>query len=169
MKSLGNILCYALLFMAPVFVSAQVINGTYAIKNLETGLLLRIKDANSKNGTPLVAYSPENWKCMTWDFKHIEGDTYQLQNLFTNKTFQAKAAPEAGVALEQQPFQAKDNSQQYEFEPIGKNTFMIKLKGTSLYLTPADKDGKINSQIILAKKTNNKLQYWTIYQQLPTM
>ena len=35
---------------------AQVIKGTYAIKNVQTGMLLRIKDADKKDGTPLVAY-----------------------------------------------------------------------------------------------------------------
>src|SRR5665811_2339445 len=68
--------------------NGQTIVGTYAIKNVETGKLLRIKDANSSDGTPLVAYSPVNWKCMTWDFQQIDGRTYTLRNLFTNKTFQ---------------------------------------------------------------------------------
>ncbi|WP_449437400.1 hypothetical protein [Pedobacter steynii] len=44
---------------------SQEIKGTYAIKNVKTGMLLRVKDASGKNGTPLVAYAPQNWKCMT--------------------------------------------------------------------------------------------------------
>lgn len=48
---------------------SQDIKGNYAIKNVKTGMLLRVKDAASKNGTPLVAYNPQNWKCMTWDLK----------------------------------------------------------------------------------------------------
>lgn len=31
---------------------AQTIKGTCAIKNVETGIYLRIKDANTRNGTP---------------------------------------------------------------------------------------------------------------------
>lgn len=149
--------------------SAQVIKGTYAIKNAQTGLLLRIKDANGKNGTPLVAYTPENWKCMTWDFKHIDGDVYQLQNLFTHKTFRPETTPATGVALEQQPLAEGDEKQEYHFEKAGKNVFRIKLKGTDLYLMPSDKAGNQNSTIILAKKIDTQLQYWTIYQQSPTM
>ena len=68
--------------LMPVSGFTQIIKGTYAIKNVQTGMLLRIKDANKKNGTLLVAYTPTDWKCMTWDFKHIEGQTYQLENLF---------------------------------------------------------------------------------------
>jgi hypothetical protein len=157
-------------FVACCFaVSAQQIKGTYAIKNEQTGMLLRVKDARSENGTPLVAYNPENWKCMTWDFQHVEGNTYKLKNLFTSKTFQPVAEANPGVALEEQPLNADNANQQYEFEPIDQDTFMIKLKGTDLYLTPSDKKGSVNSKIILAKKTNTKDQYWDIYQQSPTM
>lgn len=149
--------------------SAQVISGTYAIKNDQTGMLLRIKDANSKNGTPLVLYNPENWKCMTWDFKNISGNTYQLQNLFTHKSFQTVANPGTDVAMEQQPFKNGDAAQLYEFEAIGKGSFLIRLKGSDLYLTPSDKEGSVNSVIILSKRTKDKLQLWSIYQQTPTM
>ena len=148
--------------------SAQVIKGTYAIKNVQTGMLLRMKDANNKNGTPLVAYEPVNWKCMTWDFKHIEGETYQLKNLFTGKTFQAVDSINGGV-LEQQPLVASQLNQQYDFVPVGINIYFIKLKGSDLYLTPTDKNGAVNSRIKLAKKDGSKLQQWTIYEQNPTM
>jgi len=132
-------------------------------------MLLRVKDAQSANGTPLVAYYPENWKCMTWDFQHVEGNTYKLKNLFTSKTFQPVTEANAGVALEEQPLNADNIAQQSDFEPIDKDTFLIKLKGTDLYLTPSDKKGSVNSKIILAKKTNTKDQYWYIYRQSPTM
>lgn len=132
-------------------------------------MLLRIKDANSKNGTPLVLYNPENWKCMTWDFKNISGNTYQLQNLFTHKTFQTVASPETGVAMEQQPLKNGDAAQVYEFEAVSKGSFLIRLKGSDLYLTPSDKEGSVNSVIILSKRTKDKLQLWSIYQQIPTM
>ena len=162
-------LCLIMICTTCSLVSAQVISGTYAIKNNQTGMLLRIKDANSKNGTPLVLYNPENWKCMTWDFKNISGNTYQLQNLFTHKAFQTVATPETGVAMEQQPFKNGDAAQLYEFEAIDKGSFLIRLKGSDLYLTPSDKEGSVNSVIILSKRTTNKLQLWSIYQQSPTM
>ena len=147
---------------------AQVIKGTYAIKNAQTGMLLRIKDANRKDGTPLVAYSPVNWKCMTWDFKHIQGQTYQLENLFTGKTFQYKnLVASDGISLEQRPMQDNEPGQQYEFIPIEKDSYLIRLKDKDLYLTPSDAKGTTNSTIILAEKTNSKLQQWTIYEQNP--
>jgi len=151
------------------FASSQDIKGNYAIKNVQTGMLLRVKDAASKNGTPLVAYYPENWKCMTWNFKKTDANTYQLQNLLTNKTFQPVAAAGANVAFEEQPFSADDNKQQYEFINVKKDTYLIKLKGTDLYVTPADAKGTVNSAIILAAKRNTIDQQWFIYEQAPTM
>jgi len=158
----------SLLLLIHHFVSGQIIRGNYAIKNVETGMLLRVKDASNKNGTPLVAYSPQNWKCMTWNFISVEGNTYQLKNLLTGKTFQPKDnTPEA--ILEEQTLSAESASQQFDFEPAGKNIYWIKLKGTELYLTSGDKKGTINLPVILSRKSGNKQQQWTIYEQAPTM
>ena len=149
--------------------SAQTIEGAYAIKNVQTGMLLRIKDANGANGTPLVAYYPENWKCMTWDFKHIDGDTYELKNLLSGKTFKPNGDIAPGVALQEQPLNAEAGTQQYTFEPVSKNTYRIKLKGTGLYVASSTEKDSVNSQIILSAKSDSKTQEWTIYQQSPTM
>ena len=148
---------------------SQVIKGTYAIKNVATGMLLRIKDANKKDGTPLVAYSPVNWKCMTWDFHHRDGQTYQLKNLFTGKTFQPKNTVAEGSGLEQKALNAEATNQQYEFIAVDKNVYAIRLKDTDLYLTASEKNEVINSEIILAKKDKNKFQEWTIYEQRPDL
>ncbi|MCC8423464.1 RICIN domain-containing protein [Mucilaginibacter sp. UR6-11] len=162
-----------LLFIAfvsfTVFVAAQDIRGNYAIKNVQTGMLLRVKDAGSKNGTPLVAYYPENWKCMTWNFKKTDANTYQLQNLLTHKTFQPVKPAGADVPFDEQPLVPGDTRQQYEFILVKKATYLIKLKGTELYVTPADSQGALNSAIILAAKKNTPDQLWTIYEQAPTM
>jgi hypothetical protein len=148
---------------------AQDIKGNYAIKNMQTGMLLRIKDANSKTGTPIVAYYPENWKCMTWDFKKTAANTYQLRNLFSNKTLQPTALAGANVPFDEQPLVPGEAKQQYEFIPVKKDTYLIKLKGTDLYITPADPKGEVNSAIVLAAKKGTPDQQWFIYEQAPTM
>ena len=155
------------LLLNSMMTGAQVITGTYAIKNVQTGMLLRIKDANKTNGTPLVSYSPVNWKCMTWDFKHTAGNTYQLRNLYSGKTFQARQAPAEAVVMEEQPLLADDAGQQYEFIPAGKNIYLIRLKGTEFYISPADSKGTINSAIVLARRNDTPLQQWTLYEQHP--
>jgi hypothetical protein len=167
MKKYIAMLC---LFLAGIVATkAQTIQGTYAIKNVQTGMLLRIKDANTKDGTPLVAYDPEDWKCMTWDFKHIGANTYQLKNLLSGKTFEPAGAISTGTPLHEEPINNTGASQQYDFEPAGKDTYIIKLKGTDLYITPSDEKGTTNSSIILAPKSGTKLQQWVIYQQSPTI
>ncbi len=152
-----------------LFALAQDIKGNYAIKNVQTGMLLRIKDANSKTGTPIVAYYPENWKCMTWDFKKTDVNTYQLRNLFSSKTLQPAAVASANVAFDEQPLVPGDAKQQYEFIPVKKDIYLIKLKGTDLYITSADPKGEVNSAIILAAKKGTADQQWFIYEQAPTM
>ena len=148
----------------------QTIKGTYAIKNVQNGMLLRMQDANKKDGTALVAYSPVNWKCVTWDFTKIEGNSYQLRNLFTNKTFQPEnMKPVNGTVLHQQPISLNQNNQLYEFILIEKDIYLIKLKNTELYLSPADPKGTVNSAIVVNEKKKGKEQWWTIYEQHPTM
>jgi hypothetical protein len=148
----------------------QAIKGTYAIKNVQTGMLLRPLDANKKDATPMVLYRPVNWKCMTWDFKSTGTNSYQLQNLFTDKTFESVSSTASDdVALHQQPFLKDKAQQQWEFISVAQDAYLIRLKNTDLYLTPADSEGSINSAVILAKKQPGQLQRWTIYEQHPTM
>ena len=169
MKRLYFLVSFCLSLIISQAIMAQVIKGDYAIKNAQTGMLLRIKDANSQNGTPLVAYYPENWKCMTWNFIHIEGNVYKLQNLLTHKTFQAVNNSKSNNELEQQAFDSGSLNQQYEFESIDKDNYRIKLKGTESYLTPANDKGAVNTKIVLVKKVNLKYQLWSIYKQSPSM
>ena len=146
---------------------AQTIKGTFAIKNVETGIYIRIKGANSANKTPIVAYDPVNWKCVTWNFVQVENNIYQLKNLFSGKTFQPATSAAENVGLEEQPIAPDNASQQYEFITVGENTYLIKLKGTDLYITPSDKKGTTNTPIILSKKNGSKLQQWTLKEQHP--
>lgn len=148
---------------------AQAIRGTYAIQNVQTGLVLRIQDAHTQNGTPIVAYTPTNWKCMTWDFQHVDGNTYQLRNLFSSKTLQPQLVPETPVKLEEQPLKPGSTQQQWEFVKVAANTYRIKLADADLYVTPANEQGTVNSRILLRPKVEGPLQYWTLHEQHPTM
>lgn len=78
------------LALSVVFVNAQTISGTYAIQNTVTNKNLRPYDAGNQNGNRIVLYNHVEWKCMTWQFIKLADNTYQLKNLFTSKTFQAK-------------------------------------------------------------------------------
>lgn len=168
-NALFDCVLLSLIWLATSSGFAQQIKGTYAIKNVQTGLLLRPEEARKANGTAIVGYSPVNWKCMTWDFQHAGGDAYQLKNLFTSKTLQPVAGAVAdGIKLEQQLLQADQPNQTYEFLAVGQGKYRIRLKGTDLYITPSDGSGSVNSAIVLAKKKDSPDQLWTIYEQHPT-
>jgi hypothetical protein len=161
-----------------VFASAQdaPIKGSFAVKNIHTGKYIRIKDANSANGTPIVAYSPVNWKCVTWEFQSAgTANSYTLKNLFSGKTLQPIGTQaKAGVALEEQPLNTTNantaTNQIYELVPVeNTHAWYIRYKGTDLYLTPADPHGETNTSILLQPKQPGDLQQWTLIQQNPTM
>ena len=166
MKNITRIFIAGLVLFSGSTFSQEVIKGTFAIKNVSTGLVLRIKDANKAIGTPVVAYSPVNWKCVTWNFMHLGNNTYVLQNLFTGKTFEPKRKPSEGVTLEQRDVSTDKQTQQYEFLQGENKSYLIRLKGTSLYLTPGNTKAVVNSNIILAPRKGSE-QYWTISEQHP--
>lgn len=114
--SIKKYFSWLLVLVVPLYVRAQTIKGTYAIKNVQTGMVLRIKDASSANGTPIMAYTPVNWKCVTWDFKQTGDTTYHLKNLFSSKTLQPEnnKATE-GAIMNEQPLMTNNELQQYEF------------------------------------------------------
>jgi hypothetical protein len=145
------------------------VKGDFALKNVHTGKYVRIKDANGANGTPIVAYSPVNWKCVTWNIQPAANGGYTLKNLFSGKTLQPlHGEAKAGVVMEEQPL-GSDKMQEYEVLSAGKNEYYVKLKGTDLYLTPSDPGGETNSSIVLQTKQEGDLQRWVLVEQHPTM
>lgn len=160
----------ALFVLVGFGVSAQEpIRGDFALKNVHTGKYVRIKDANGANGTPIVAYSPVNWKCVTWEFRPGTDGSYTLKNLFSGKTLQPlNGEAKAGVPMEEQPL-GKGKNQDYEVVAAGNGQYYVRLKGAGLYLTPADPGGETNSGILLQPKRDGDLQRWTLVEQHPTM
>lgn len=60
---------------------------SYQIRNKKFGDLLRPKDANGAEGTRIVLYPAEPWKCMTWKLRPAGDSEFHVQNHFTSKTF----------------------------------------------------------------------------------
>ena len=63
--------------------------GTYQLRNQKYKDLLRPRDANSAEGTRIVLYSAQPWKCMTWNLQPAGAGAFRMQNLFTSKTISA--------------------------------------------------------------------------------
>jgi hypothetical protein len=138
--------------------------NTYAIQNVETGNALRPYNANIGNGVDLISYPLKNWECITWEMIEIEDNTYLLKDLFTEKTFQPKSKPKSGVTLWQKSL-GGNPYQYWEFLKQSDENYLIRLKGTKLYITVSS--NKINSPIILMPKQNNKSQLWKLVRQTP--
>ena len=60
---------------------------SYQIRNKKFGDLLRPEDANGAEGTRIVLYPAEPWKCMTWKLRPAGASAFHVQNHFTSKTF----------------------------------------------------------------------------------
>ncbi|MDR2660196.1 MAG: RICIN domain-containing protein [Spirochaetaceae bacterium] len=147
--------------------SQSVISGTFALRNPQTGKDVRPYRAGTADGNKIILYPHQEWKCMTWNFKHIDGTTYQLENLFTGKTFQASSAVKAGVTLWQQPLADNDKSQYWEFISQGNDTYLIRLSGTQFYITTSSDDTDSNI-ILMPRQDNPTRQLWALVEQSPT-
>lgn len=138
--------------------------NTYAIQNVETGNTLRPLNANYESGVEIISYPLKNWECITWEMIEIDTNTYLLKDLFTEKTFQPKSGPKSGVGLWQQSL-GGTSLQYWEFLKETDNTYLIRLKGTELYITTSS--DKIDSPIILMPKQGKKSQLWKLVRQTP--
>lgn len=164
MASIMIIAIAVLIVTATLGMDSCAANGTYAIQNVQTGKNLRPYKAGTANGNQIVLYNHHKWKCMTWQFTQVEGNAFQLRNLYTSKTFQPHADPKPGVELKQQPLE-EGSLQYWEFIKQPDETFLIRLKDTDLYITISSNE--TNSPIILKPKQNSNEQRWTLVEQSP--
>jgi hypothetical protein len=134
---------------APTTKPAESLKGkSFQIQNADQTLLLRPRDASNKDGTPLVLYTPESWKCMTWKFEK-SGDGYQLLNYFTHKTLQPEATATPDQTHETPVVQMPASkeaveTQQWKFIELGDGWYRIDNVKTGLTLG-AGADGKVTT------------------------
>lgn len=138
--------------------------NTFAIQNVETKKALRPYNANIQNEVELISYPLKNWECITWEMIEIDEHTFLLKDLFTEKTFQPKSEPHPGVGLWQQSL-GGTQLQYWEFLKQTDNSYLIRLKGTELYITASS--AKTDSPIILMPKQNSQTQLWKLIRQTP--
>ncbi len=145
---------------APAAPSIQALVGqSFQIQNVGQKLLLRPRDANSADGTPLVLYPAESWKCMTWKVRPA-GDGVRLINHFTDKTLTPNTAPnEAGETPVQQHAAAKTPTdiEQWRFVPLGDDTYRIEHIKTGQALG-ANADGNV----VVGKWSDSADQKWKL-------
>ncbi|HSC54918.1 MAG TPA: RICIN domain-containing protein [Phnomibacter sp.] len=138
--------------------------NTYAIQNVASGMCVRPLNAGYQNGNKIIAYSYKDWECITWEMISLGDNTYLLKNLFTEKTFQPKAEPKAGVELWQQSLGGSP-LQYWELIKQPDATTLIRLKNTALYLTISSKDQ--DAPLVLMPLDNTDSQKWKLIRQTP--
>lgn len=163
----------ALIIVAAVVFAPRIIKdiqkkqnyeNTYAIQNVGTDKCLRPYNAGNADGIKIIAYSHNNWECLTWQMIELDKDTYLLKNLYTQKTFEPSATPEPGVDLWQQTL-GGSRLQYWEFIEQPGETYLIRLKGSELYLTATSDEN--NSGAILMPRQDSDNQRWRLIRQTP--
>jgi hypothetical protein len=158
-----------LFFAATLHVSAEIATNSapksYQIRNVKYADLLRPEDANNANGTRIVLYPAQPWKCMTWKLLPAGDDTFHVRNHFTSKTFDGATTNDASPVV-QMPF-GKDASARpaWRFIKLSDGTYEIADPKTGRVLT-AEKDGG-SAKIALEPWHEQLEQKWELIETDP--
>jgi hypothetical protein len=153
----------AFLFIAATYgdVAHPAAGDSFQIESAaNAGRLLRVKDARSENGTPIVLYPKVAWKCMTWQFE-ADGEGFRLRNHFTRKTLGPATKPsDASTPVVQKPLEKEPSaSEAWRFEPVADTDGLVRLVHVeSGFVLEANDDGGT----VLAKPSDSPNQRWRL-------
>ena len=136
--------------------------GTYHIRNVKFRDLLRPENANGANGTRIVLYSAQPWKCMTWRLRPAGTSGFSLQNLFTSKTFAADAKKDQPQpAVTQIPLEV-GTAPVWQFTKLQDGNYKISdaKSGQALTAVKAGKDS--DAKIVTELWRNQAEQKWEL-------
>lgn len=138
--------------------------GQFQIRNVKHGLLLRPEDAKKSDGTPMLLYPAQNWKCLVWKFDPATGNGFHLQNLFTGKTFAGRpglkdSATTAVVQVSQPAAGTSGPAWQFLKESDGYYRIVDQSSGEAL---TAQNSPSNDPQIVLMPWTSTPEQKWEI-------
>jgi len=137
---------------------------TYQIRNVKHQELLRPRDANSADGTAIVLYPAQPWKCMTWRLQPIAGPAFRLKNLFTSKTFSASADTNAPQRLVTQVPVTPDAAGlcSWQFVKLADGHYKIIEARSGQALTAVKTDGEYEVQTVVVPWQNQDEQKWIL-------
>lgn len=137
---------------------------TYQFRNQKFGELLRPLDANSANGTRIVLYSAQPWKCMTWRLQPAGESAFRVRNLFTSKTFGPDTKTDAAQqAVVQVPFQQNASEDPtWQFIPLEDGSYKISdpKSGKALAAVKIENDHQI--KIVVEPWQDRDEQKWKL-------
>jgi hypothetical protein len=161
-----KIMILAVALFAAVFMSfsadTPVAARSYQIRNCKFGELLRPENANNADGTHIVLYPAQPWKCMTWKLLPAGDSAFQLQNHFTHKTFD-RGTNGTQSAVVQIPF-AREASKRpsWKLEKLSNGFYRIMDAASGRSLTASTKD-----VVILAPRDETQEQQWELIETDP--
>jgi hypothetical protein len=134
---------------------------SYQIRNSEFGDLLRPRNASGANGTPMVLYPEQQWKCMTWKLQPGSDSAFVVQNHFTSKTF-TTVTNQDRLMIAQEPLGSDPARRtQWKFTALEDGTYQITDPRTGQALT-AVKNQNGGVEVIAAPWTAAAGQKWRL-------
>lgn len=144
---------------------------TYQIRNAKYHDLLRPRDANNADGTPIVLYSAQPWKCMTWRLQPATNvdSAFVLKNLFTGKTFHADADTNAAPRFVTQTPLAKGGGESPAWQVIKltDGSYKIIEPKSGHALTAVLADGASAARITIGPWEDKAEQKWQLEKMDP--
>ena len=142
---------------------------TYQIRNVKHQELLRPRYANSANGTPIVLYPAQPWKCMTWRLQPAGESAFHLKNLFTGKTFSSSSDTNALQQFVKQIPLAKDGGESpaWSFTKLDDGNYKIADRKSGKVLTAKKSADESEVKIVTAPWENQDEQKWILEKMDP--
>ena len=149
-------LCAIALGAAATTGPSSLAGQSHQIENVAQSDLLRPRDANSANGTPIVLYSHQDWKCMTWKLEAV-GDDVRLVNYFTHKTFYPDAAADGSAVTQHPAAKPAGDAEKWRFIPVDGGHYRLEHAATGKTLA-VTADGNV----VIETYTGAATQQWKL-------
>jgi hypothetical protein len=139
---------------------------SYQIRNKQFGDLLRPEGANGADGTRIVLYPAEPWKCMTWKLQPAGESLFHVENHFTSKTFGVKAGKAdksvVQIALAREPGERP----RWRFTKLPDGAYQISEAKSGGALTAVGGDGG-SVRVVVAPWQGKDGQKWMLEKMDP--
>lgn len=134
---------------------------SYQIRNKKFHGLLRPEGANGAEGTRIVLYPAEPWKCMTWKLRPAGGSVFHVQNHFTSKTFIVNANHGNTNVIQTAFAREAGERPAWRFIKLQDGSYQISDVKSGAALTAAGGDGQ-SVRVVVAPWQDKDEQKWEL-------
>lgn len=134
---------------------------SFQIRNHKFGDLLRPEDANNADGTRIVLYPAQPWKCLTWKLHPAGESVYWLQNHFTLKTFAPDSKKDgSATSVVQVPFNSAKAGLTWRITKLSDGLYQVLDAKSGQAMTAVDSGG--SQRIVIAPWADKPEQKWEL-------